>query len=150
MRDIPESSNPFQANKRPTRQRCCFGYHMLPPNCGLQHQYHQCQGLVAMAQPKLRVPLPRSSVVAGEAEWTDVQVDFVQVDLPLHLHGKSWQPKKICDTRHYASSLALCQERCNCADAGGVVCLQENESNIIKQSRRNCLRKSLMFARNKQ
>jgi len=47
VRDIPESSNPFQ-------------------------------GLVAMAQPKLRVLLPRSSVVAGE-------------------------------------------ERCNCADAGGVV-----------------------------
>ena len=33
---------------------------------------HPCQGLVAMAQPKLRVLLPRSSVVAGEAVWTGV------------------------------------------------------------------------------
>ena len=88
-----------------------------------------------MVQPKLRVPLPRSSVVAGEAVWTGVCVDWL-----LHLQ---------CNQKRSGmedTTQALCQERCNCADAGGVVCVQENDSQVPEKS----LRKSLMFEKNKQ
>ena len=59
---------------------------------------HPRQGLVAMAQPKLRVLLPRSSVVAGEAVWTGVCAGRLAIAFTV-------QPKKICDGRHYASFL---------------------------------------------
>ena len=78
---------------------------------------HPCQGLVAMAQPKLRVLLPRSSVVAGEAVWTGVCAGSLAIAFTVYRSAME-------DTMQ-----AFCQERCNCADAGGVVCVQENDKN---------------------
>ena len=87
-----------------TRQRCQSRPLILLWICDANGCHYR--GLQATSVPgtgsygatKIACPLPRSSVVAGEAVWTGVCAGRLAIAFTV-------QPKKICDGRHYASFL---------------------------------------------